>query len=178
MIKLEKKTLLPKPFNGMNWHRLPEYIKRVIQDIQALQISKTVVGAFDSFTELSQGDPLIAGKTYRVYLAPGDDFSNVGYITNDTDFIATGTTPSIWANYSTVQIHTPFTIYYNDLDPNIYVESVGGVNYNIKVTNNGFIEDKTFPNIISGSSINVLDTNTIYYNAQNNPKYFKIEVYV
>ena len=40
---------------------------------------------------------LEVGKTYCILnLEVGDDFSNVGYVSNGVPFVATGTTPSVW----------------------------------------------------------------------------------
>jgi len=46
---------------------------------------------------------LEVGKTYRVTnLLGADDFSNVGYANLNTNFVATGTTPTVWSNSSVV----------------------------------------------------------------------------
>ncbi len=46
---------------------------------------------------------LVIGKTYNVIATLStDDFSNVGWVTDGVDFVATGTTPTIWTNSSEV----------------------------------------------------------------------------
>ena len=54
---------------------------------------------------------LIAGKTYVTpKLEAGDDFANVGYIADNVNFVATGTTPTVWANSTDIYeqvINTP-----------------------------------------------------------------------
>lgn len=167
------------PFRGA-WNRLPEYLKLTNETVQSLQISKTVVGEFNLSEEsLVQGDNLIVGKKYIVHtLEAGDDFSNVGYVTEGVEFTATGSTPTAWTNNSEVVLVIRSIItYYNDLDSNIFIERDGENFYNIKITNSGFLNLKTFPNIVGGSSIEVVDSNTVRFNVQNSPKYFKIEVY-
>jgi hypothetical protein len=43
--------------------------------------------------------PLVVGNKYWIGgLQEGDDFSNVGFVTNGVPFISTGTTPTIWTN--------------------------------------------------------------------------------
>jgi hypothetical protein len=45
----------------------------------------------------STSGSLVEGKTYNIAeLESGDDFSNVGYVEEGTDFVATGTTPTTW----------------------------------------------------------------------------------
>lgn len=46
---------------------------------------------------------LEVGKTYVIdTLEVGDDFSNVGYVSEGTPFVATGTTPTTWTNSTEV----------------------------------------------------------------------------
>ncbi len=50
---------------------------------------------------------LVIGKKYTIdLLQAGDDFTNVGYVADLAEFIATGTTPTVWTN-ATVVIPTP-----------------------------------------------------------------------
>lgn len=165
----------------VNWNRLPEYLAETNQEVQSLQILSTVVGEMIiGSSELTQGSPFIIGKKYNVEtLEAGDDFTNIGYVSEGVSFIATGTTPTTWTNNSYVSlILEELNIFYNDLDPTITIENAANTNYNIKITNNSFLVNKTFPNIVGGSNISVTDDNTINFSAQNQPKYFKIEVYV
>lgn len=48
---------------------------------------------------------LIVGKRYVIYngdLQAGDDFTNVGFVTQGVPFEATGTTPTVWTNGTSV----------------------------------------------------------------------------
>lgn len=46
---------------------------------------------------------LVIGKTYEINtLEAGDDFANIGYTAEDTEFVATGTTPTLWRNSTDV----------------------------------------------------------------------------
>jgi hypothetical protein len=46
---------------------------------------------------------LVVGKTYQINtLVAGDDFANVGYAAPATPFVATGTTPTVWTNSTSV----------------------------------------------------------------------------
>jgi hypothetical protein len=46
---------------------------------------------------------LVVGKTYIINtLQSGDDFTNVGYVSDGVDFVATGTTPTNWTNETEV----------------------------------------------------------------------------
>lgn len=46
---------------------------------------------------------LVIGETYEINtLEAGDDFANVGYTAVDTEFVATGTTPTVWRNSTAV----------------------------------------------------------------------------
>jgi hypothetical protein len=169
----EKNIKYLPPFEVLH-SRLPEYLGQANQQIQSLQISKTVLGELESTLEVYQGAPLILGRQYTVYLEEGDDFSNTGFVENNLPFIAIAENPIVWSNSSIVQLIKPLTIYYNDIDPNIYVENDNGVKI-LKITNNGFVENKTFPNVASGAI--VVDSNTINL-GQSPGRYFKIEVYI
>jgi len=50
-------------------------------------------------TSRADNGTLIVGREYLIFtLEAGDDFSNVGYVSDGVTFIATGTTPTVWAN--------------------------------------------------------------------------------
>ena len=69
------------------------------------------------------------------------------------------------------------TTYQNNVDVNISVSKSSNNNIvKLKITNGGFVAFKTMPDIIGGSQVNVLDSNTIEFNNQIGVKYFKIEV--
>lgn len=63
---------------------------------------------------------LIVGHVYNIVtLQAGDDFSNVGYVSQGVDFVATGTTPTDWTHSTRVldkTVSAPIpTVLYNDL---------------------------------------------------------------
>lgn len=59
-----------------------------------------------TYVETSSGS-LEVGKTYYIdYLEVGDDFSNVGYVSDGVSFVATGTTPTTWTNGTYVVNYT------------------------------------------------------------------------
>lgn len=129
---------------------------------------------------------LEVGKTYNIKTLEGrDDFSNVGYITDGEDFVATETTPTEWAYPTTV-------INITDSQP---VVSVLENSLSITVTLNfrlvkgqtvGVIElfnpnsslpiDKTFFNSNGGNLIRESD-NLIVLNATDIIAFVLIEVY-
>ena len=100
------------------------------------------------------------GKEYvipQLSTSPADDFTNVGYISDGIPFVATGTTPIIWANATKVHdiaLNQPTEIielvntcgtmliawYYDD---NIYGD------FALKITQTGlFLEDKFFASFL------------------------------
>lgn len=97
----------------------------------------------------SDSGTLVIGKTYNIEtLEVGDDFSNVGYTSEGVDFIATGTTPTVWSNGTFVLNITdsqpqmdvlvsmdsfPVAVTYNPVDGITY-NSAGGL----------FLQDKTY----------------------------------
>jgi hypothetical protein len=99
---------------------------------------------------ISSGTPLVIGVTYMVsYLAPGDDFSNVGYVATQVPFVATGTTPTTWTNGSELiepisSVLPTFEIIENTLGiiltPSIRTNSSFFLDSNLPV----FLQNKTF----------------------------------
>lgn len=77
--------------------------------IDAVVVSEAIGGAktykatlTQTYTSTTSGS-LVIGVTYRIdTLQAGDDFSNVGYTAPGVDFVATGTTPTVWANSTEV----------------------------------------------------------------------------
>lgn len=56
-----------------------------------------------SYVSEATSGSLVVGNTYLIQtLEAGDDFSNVGYISENNHFIATGTTPTTWSNSTVV----------------------------------------------------------------------------
>ena len=54
-------------------------------------------------TVTSTSGLLVVGKTYVIgTLQAGDNFANVGYVSDGTNFVATGTTPTTWTNSTSV----------------------------------------------------------------------------
>jgi hypothetical protein len=53
---------------------------------------------FDQQTVDLTSGLLVIGKKYMAFMETGDDFSNVGYVEDGVEFIATQTTPTVWAN--------------------------------------------------------------------------------
>ena len=177
------KTLLQK-IQGLQYFRGLQDLRRILieflQTATALETNSVIAGEMIiGSVAFPQGSPFTVGKKYRVdTLQVGDNFTNIGYTTVGVAFIATGTTPTTWTNNSSVSlIQQDLIIFYNDLAPTVVIENTNSLDYNIKITNGGFVANKTFPNIVGGSDINIVDNNTINFNAQNQPRYFKIEVY-
>jgi len=64
---------------------------------------KVYVALLTQTTVSTTSGLLVVGKTYVINtLAAGDDFTNVGYVSVGTPFIATGTTPTVWTNSTKV----------------------------------------------------------------------------
>jgi hypothetical protein len=90
---------------------------------------------------------LIIGRTYVIeQLLGGDDFSNVGYISN-TPFVATGTTPDVWTNSTEVidaQLSAPIAVILeNTLDATPIWSYAGTGIYNLTLAG-AFPLGKTF----------------------------------
>lgn len=167
-------------FDGLRQLRL--ILEEFFSTVTALIISNSLVGRIIQYKgeAISEGT-LQIGETYRIEeLQLGDDFSNVGYVSDGVPFIATNTTPTTWTNGTAVATeNTIYEIIFNDVDENVIVTNdPNSQDVNIIITNELFNVNKTFPNIPAGSSVRVVDTNTIYFNKQNTPRYFKIEVYI
>lgn len=66
---------------------------------------------------------LVIGKTYVVdALQAGDNFTNVGYVSDGVAFIATATTPTVWVNGTDVfEIKIEIDLLQNELDENLLV---------------------------------------------------------
>ena len=177
------KTILQKIasleyYNGLM--DVKEILKSIYSSVTTLETNKVFVGEFDvSRATLVQGTPFVVGQKYIVYtLQAGDDFSNIGYVSSDEFFVATGTTPTVWSNSTSVEVQNEILIpYFNDLDSSIYLNFFGTSYLEIKSPNSAFTMGKTFPNIVGGSQVDIKDNQTISFSAQISPKYIKIEVY-
>lgn len=162
--------------------RLKAILEEFFSTITALIISNSLVGRIIQYQgeSISEGQ-LEIGEEYIIQeLQSGDNFTNVGYISDGVPFIATNTTPTTWTNGTSVEaVNTIYRIIFNDVDENVVVtNNPSNQDVNIVITNGLFDVEKTFPNIPAGSSIRIVDSNTIYFNRQNTPRYFKVEVYV
>lgn len=86
------------------WTRLPERVQALEDNSPNYKLFVGLYTQIGTYPTIITGEPLVIGTTYTVgYLYAGDDFSNVGYVADDVPFIATGTTPTTWANGSTVK---------------------------------------------------------------------------
>lgn len=99
---------------------------------------------------------LVVGKQYTVYLNAGDNFSNVGYIADNTPFTATGTTPTVWTNASYVVdilLSQPTAVIVYDTITGISV-SYNPVTNAIDFTKNGafFLNKTMYDKILGGVS--------------------------
>lgn len=126
-------------------------------------------------------DFTIGDKYVIRYLEPGDDYSNVGFISLNTPFIATATTATMASRNSVIfKIKSDLFIIFNDVDVNftlVYDELVNKYKFNI--TNNKFLLDKTYP-LISKAVLVRADNNNLYIESdleENDDVYFKIEIY-
>lgn len=79
------------------------------------------------------GTPFIIGNTYVLTQQAGNNFSNIGYVTNGVPFVATGTTPTSWTVDQGVTMYT-FLIdtFVNNISGLVF--SVNGVGRSIRVT--------------------------------------------
>ena len=151
-----------------------------LSTVTALETNSVIVGYSTRENVSITSGTLVIGKEYIVgQQETGDDFSNVGYVTDGVPFIATGTTPTTWTNNSTVSYYTgDITIIYNDLDPSLII-STGEVNSQFGktsfiISNNKFLQAKTYP-VFETALATVVDDNTIEFDKVGG--YFKIEVY-
>jgi hypothetical protein len=71
--------------------------------LRPYKVYTALVTQVGTYPDVISDTPLVIGSTYVVYyLAPGDDFSNVGYVATNVAFVATGTTPTTWTNGSQI----------------------------------------------------------------------------
>lgn len=106
------------------------------------------------------------GKEYVIdRLEVGDDFSNVGYVNEGVSFIATGTSPLNWTNFSEaidiIDSQPEITILENTTNETFdwtYDYTTGVV---CKVSNNALVEDKTV--IYTGNYMNLSLVPTHFY---------------
>lgn len=141
--------------------------KMIAYKASASYITKTTSGS------------LVAGKTYVIVtLESGDDFANVGYVSEGTPFVATGTTPTTWTNSTEVfnltdlpvitifasTFNSPITIGYK-----IEVDSV----LPTLVSNGEFTQNLFAPSGI----LAYVDENSISIDALSTSAIAKLEIY-
>ncbi len=117
---------------------------------------KVYVALLTQTTVSTTSGLLEVGKTYNIEsLVAGDDFANVGYVADNTPFIATGTTPTVWTN-STVVVNITdsapvATVLENSLPLAPTYSYVSGGNF-IASAIGAFPLGKTCPSIENGIS--------------------------
>lgn len=131
---------------------------------------------FTGTTELVSTDSglLVVGKTYVIGqlcddgLGNYDDFSNVGYVSEGTPFVATGTTPTVWTNGTPVHNLTDLPTL-NVLDSNFENPITIGFWNNSGIIRPSLISMGEFTNNIiqlgGGVSARYIDANTINLNS-------------
>lgn len=165
-------------FDGLK--KIKTILEEFFSSITALETNSVIVGYSNRESVLISSGLLVVGTEYVIaQVEPGDDFSNVGYVSDGVPFIATGTTPTAWTNNTQVQYYIgDIVIIYNDVDSNLEIttEVESGVYTNTKfsITNGKFLQNKTYPNFETALST-LIDNNTIVFDKIEG--YFKIEVY-
>ena len=106
----DTKWLMPQSISGDSFSYLPtaggvlateDYVDTAISEAGGSAPYKSIVlNAMTTYEEWDNNSySLEIGSTYVIsYLEPGDDFSNVGYVSEEVPFVATGTTPTTWTN--------------------------------------------------------------------------------
>lgn len=88
------------PTEGANWTKV--YATDLVGKNVDLNVKryKALISNTNTFT---QSGLLVIGKEYVIVnLSVGDDFTNIGYVSEGDSFIATGTTPTTWTNLTKV----------------------------------------------------------------------------
>lgn len=178
MTTLEKINSL-QYYDGLK--KVKEVLKSIFSSITSLETNSVIVGKVSLKTkEVVAGTPLIVGKKYSVSIDGTDNFTNVGFISDNTTFLATGATPTLWTTSSVRELDSQLSVNFNDVDNNVQLDwtrAGGNPRYLLKITNNKFIESKVFPYLESGS-VSFLDNNTLEFSTGTESFiYFKIEIY-
>lgn len=189
-------TLLQE-INNLTWYNSVEKLKSILKrtntavqnlvtTVTALQTNSVIVGIAEiGATNITLGTPFIVGEKYAIH-PNGGDYTNIGWVQDSKIFTATGTTPTTQGNPgTTIQLISNIkTVFYNDIDSNLTIAPIDGTSstYKIEITNNAFLETKTYPT--STLTLSRVDDNTFTLNAASlinsgtiNKMYFKIEVY-
>lgn len=151
----------------IQYRGVPYYVTETESELNA----KANAGAYRVYTALLTQetialDPSLGaitleiGKTYLIKsLFPGDDFTNVGYISDYVPFVATGTTPTAWLKTYVVDItdSQPSVTILQDTITDISIEygyiSAGDSKYQAAIVFNKiaeFLTSKTFLLPING----------------------------
>lgn len=119
-------------------------------------------------TPLSSG-LLVIGRTYLIkVLAVGDNFTNVGFTAVNVPFIATGTTPTVWTNGTSVI--TPLVVGEQYL---IQTLAVGDNFTNVGFTsvNIPFVATKTTPTVWTNGTVVYITKETVEYTEKVEAEY-------
>lgn len=185
---ITEKESIQKVIKGQNWYNTIETNKKIqeylLKNITKLETNSTIVGTIDAnavSVGASQSETLFrVGKRYIVkVLTPGDNFSNVGFVSVNVPFIATATTPTTQTTSQVFYLKANVNIFFNDLDPNIQFETNFDSILNtfiteVKITNNKFNPLKVYP--VFGTFPEIRNSNLLI-NGDQTGGYFKIEVY-
>jgi len=167
-------------FDGVAMDSQDDFETGIIAMFPGLAGGSTSSGATTYYLAITQAanqtsGVLIVGRRYTVTtLQPGDEFANVGYASTDVEFVATGTTPAVWSNGSTV-VPTPI----NSVENDIYIIRLQGGSYQAVSDTPIFTGSKTFASPYGGAGFSTLQFSTLGYTQQyavteNN---FTIETY-
>lgn len=115
--------------------------------------------------EFLESGVLEAGKAYVINsLEAGDDFSNVGYVSENVEFIATGTTPTSWANFTIVfESNGIVTEVSNTMGGAVRYVYIDGNTRHIIIDTNSFVDINKiilYP-IAVNSAVSIVDSNTL-----------------
>ena len=155
-----------------------DVLKSIFSSITSLETNSAIVGQVTLVPTTLTSGTLEVGTPYIINtLNVGDDFSNVGYTQNNRYFIATGTTPTSWANGTTANgRNKTLRVDFNDVDINYTSKMVVfGASFSnelqFTITNGKFINPlKVFSTNVN---VTVIDSNNIIIPSGR----FKIEVY-
>lgn len=112
-----------------------EIFKNISLNTEEMKASSNNSGIFLSYiakleqnTSYKVGGQLVIGKQYNIReLLVDDDFSNVGFTEVNSQFVATGTTPTRWVNqtkvYDLLESHPVSTIIHNSIGNIIWSSS-------------------------------------------------------
>lgn len=186
-IIMSTKSILEEILN-LRWYnnvaQSKEILKRLMSSLTSLEINRTLVGHlnFPAPTQVDLGNSFVVGNVYSALVASGDDFSNIGYVEDNTPFRATGTTPLVWEDEesSAIYFKEESTILFNDVSPVISIKyNMPDISkFEIKINNNGFVADKTYLNFNDIVGVSLVDTNTITIPLSSGVvNFFKVEVY-